>query len=134
MRQLGSGARPRQMGLVVTAVAAAALGACAPAEVQPRAMTGADPGEGLRLIRQTGCGACHAIPGVEWPQGAVGPPLEGFAGRALIAGRHANQPETLAAFVRNAPSLSPRTGMPPMPLTEEEARHVAAYLYTLDDD
>ncbi len=62
----------------------------------------------------------------------MGPPLDGFADRALIAGRFPNQPETLARFVRDAPSLSPQTGMPPMPLTEEEARHVAAYLYTLN--
>jgi len=30
--------------------------------------------------------------------------------------------------------LLPDTGMPPMPLSEAEARDIAAYLYTLDDD
>ena len=57
--------------------------------------------------------------------------LAGFAGRGLIAGRLPNQPEILAAFVRDAPALVPDTNMPAMPLTEEESRDVAAYLYTL---
>ncbi len=83
-------------------------------------------------MERVGCGACHQIPGVRWPQGKVGPSLEGFADRALIAGQLPNQPQTLAAFIRNAPALSPNSGMPPMPVTEEEARDIAAYLYTLD--
>lgn len=52
----------------------------------------------------------------------------------MIAGRLPNQPEVMATFVRDAPSLAPDTGMPSMPLTETEARDVAAYLYTLNDD
>ena len=79
-----------------------------------------------------GCGACHEIPGVRWPRGRVGPSLDGFARRALIGGQFPNRPDILGLWVRNAPALSPRTGMPPMPLSEQEARDVAAYLYTLD--
>ena len=86
---------------------------------------------GLRVIEKVGCASCHAIPGVGWPKGRVGPNLEGFADRSLIAGRVPNRPETLAAFVRNAPAVVPGTGMPAMPLAKEEARDVAAYLYTL---
>jgi cytochrome c1 len=37
----------------------------------------------------------------------------------------------LAAFVRDAPSLVPGTAMPAMPLTEAEARDVAAYLMAI---
>jgi hypothetical protein len=37
----------------------------------------------------------------------------------------------LAAYVRDAPALVPGSGMPAMPLTQEESRDVAAYLYTL---
>ena len=50
----------------------------------------------------------------------------------MIAGRLPNRPDVLAAFVRNAPALVPGTAMPAMPLTEEESRDVAAYLYTLE--
>lgn len=86
---------------------------------------------GREIIVQVGCGACHSIPGIAWPKGEVGPALEGFAAQALIAGRVPNRPETLAAFVRNAPAVVPGSGMPPMPLTPEESSDVAAYLYTL---
>lgn len=83
------------------------------------------------MIERVGCAACHTIPGIGWPKGRVGPPLKGFAEQSLIAGRVPNRPDVLAAFVRNAPAVVPETGMPPMPLSEEEARDVAAYLYTL---
>lgn len=105
---------------------------CADVEVQPQPMAGADAGRGRRVIEQVGCGACHLIPGVAWPQGRVGPTLDGFAEQALIAGRFPNQPEILTRWVRDAPSLSPQTGMPAVPMTEQEASDVAAYLYTLD--
>ena len=82
---------------------------------------------------RVGCAACHVIPGIDWPQGTVGPSLEGFAARPMIAGRLPNQPDVLTAWLIDAPSLSPGTGMPPMPLTEAEARDVAAYLYPLDE-
>lgn len=64
----------------------------------------------------------------------MGPSLKGFARRPLIAGRLPNEPEVLAAYVRNAPAFTPRSAMPPMPLTEAESRDVAAYLYTLQPD
>lgn len=94
-------------------------------------MVESDPQRGRQLIEQVGCASCHDIPGVRWPKGTLGPPLKAFADQALIAGRVPNQPETLAAFVRNAPSVVPESAMPPMPLTPEESRDVAAYLYTL---
>lgn len=114
-------------------LAAGALAAsCGAARVEPRTLPGADPGEGRRIIQRVGCGACHDVPGVAWPKGRVGPSLAGFADRALIAGGLPNQPQTLVRFLRNAPELMAQTGMPPMPITEREARDVAAYLYTLD--
>lgn len=125
------------MRIIAAAVSAAGLlgiGACADKGDAPRALAGADPAEGLRLIRRHGCAACHRVPGVAWPAGRTGGALAGVAARPMIAGRLPNQPAVMAAFVRDAPSLLPDTGMPPMPLTEAEARDVAAYLYTLDDD
>lgn len=108
------------------------LAGCGQPGTEPQTLAGADVGRGRRAIERVGCGACHVIPGVRWPRSRVGPSLDAFAERALIAGRFPNQPETLALWVRNAPALSPATGMPPMPLSEQEARDVAAYLYTLD--
>jgi L-cysteine S-thiosulfotransferase len=121
----------------MTAIRCACLAAslmCACAESAPpvRTVTGADPARGLALAQEAGCAACHTIPGIDWPEGRAGPPLEGFANQVMIGGRHPNQPAVLIAWLQNAPALSPATAMPPMPLTEAEARDLAAYLYTLD--
>lgn len=99
-----------------------------------REIAGAKPERGLALIESRGCGACHEIPGVAWPRGQVGGALAGFADRALIAGRHPNQPEVLVLWLRDPPALSPDTAMPASDLTEAQARDVAAYLYTLHDN
>ena len=81
---------------------------------------------------QLGCGACHILPGVDWPQGRAGPSLAGFGDRGLIAGRLPNRPDTLARFVRDAPSLVPGTAMPAMPMRDDEAADIAAWLSNLD--
>lgn len=109
------------------------LAACIDKANVSRPVAQGDAAKGLRIIEQTGCAACHAIPGVRWPQGRTGGSLAGVGARPLIAGRLPNQPGIMASFVRDAPSLSPDTAMPPMPLTRTQARDVAAYLYTLDD-
>ena len=114
-----------------TAVALLSLGACADKTDAPRLIQGADAAQGLVVMERVGCGACHYIPGVDWPKGSIGGSLDGFGERSLIAGRFPNQPDTLIPWLRNAPSLSPETGMPPMPITDAEARDIAAYLYTL---
>jgi mono/diheme cytochrome c family protein len=111
-----------------------ALGACQPPPGERHALPGADPAAGLAAMRKVGCGSCHHVPGISWPQGRVGPALHGFADQALIAGKLPNRPDLLVAYVRDAPSLTPGTAMPAMPLSEAEARDIAAYLYTLADD
>ena len=118
--------------LAAAAAATLLVCGCQDVDIDPQPMAGADAGGGRRTIERVGCGACHQIPGVAWPQGRVGPSLDGFAEQALIGGRFPNQPEVLARWVRDAPSLAPQTGMPAVPITEQEARDVAAYLYTLD--
>ncbi|WP_374471656.1 c-type cytochrome [Phenylobacterium sp.] len=118
--------------LLALTVSAGALAACSDTRVSPAPLAGGDPGRGRTVVAELGCGACHIVPGVSWPRGRVGPSLEGFGARSLIAGRYPNQPPVLIQWVRDAPSLSPRTGMPAIPMTEQEARDVAAYLYTLD--
>lgn len=109
------------------------LGACKPPPDTRQHMPGTDPARGLEVITRVGCGSCHAISGLRFPKGKTGPSLEGFGGQALIAGALPNRPDVLAAFVRNAPALLPGTTMPAMPMTEEESRHAAAYLYAIGD-
>jgi cytochrome c1 len=91
----------------------------------------ARPAAGKAIIFRVGCGVCHIIPGIPGANGTVGPSLESFAERNLIGGVVPNRPELLAQWVRDAPSLIEETGMPDLPITEEEARNVAEYLYTL---
>ncbi|MDG2529046.1 c-type cytochrome [Caulobacter endophyticus] len=115
-------------------LAGATLVACADKSIPPRQLAGADPARGLALIEAEGCAACHAIPGVKWPRGAVGGSLAGFAGQSTLGGRFPNRPDTLAAWLRDAPAMAQDTAMPASGLTESQARDVAAYLYTLDAD
>jgi cytochrome c2 len=91
----------------------------------------ADAANGLRLVTDKGCVACHSFPDVKWPRGGLGPSLNGFARQGLIAGQLPNQPGVLMQFVRNAPALVPGTAMPAIPMSDQEARDVTAYLFTL---
>jgi len=110
-------------------LAAIALVACKPPPDQRHFMPMADAARGKEAIERVACGSCHTIPGVRWPQGKAGPNLAGLSERALIAGRLPNRPDVLAAYIRNAPALVPGTGMPAMPVSETEAKNIAAYLY-----
>jgi cytochrome c2 len=111
----------------------AAVGACGGEGEVPahHRVIGGEPEAGRALIAGYGCTACHRIPGVATPTGTVGPSLEGFGRRAYIAGQLPNRPALLAAWLRDPPAIAPGTAMPSLGLTEPEARHVAAYLYTL---
>lgn len=124
----------RVIGLALAAGVAMSLSACADKTGAPRPLAQSDPVEGLKLIRRHGCATCHVIPDVPWPRGRTGGALAGVGARPMIAGRLPNQPDVLARFVRDAPALLPDIGMPSMPLSEAEARDIAAYLYTLDDE
>lgn len=103
--------------------------ACKPPPDKAQHMPQTSVARGMKAIERAGCGACHVVPGLDWPQGRSGPSLEGFADQGLIAGRLPNRPDLLAAYVRDAPAALPGTTMPAMPLSEAEARDVAAYLY-----
>jgi mono/diheme cytochrome c family protein len=105
------------------------VAACEMPPEDRHAMPQADPERGRIIMNRTGCGSCHRLPGV-WPKGTVGPSLGDFAQQTLIAGRLPNRAGVLAGYVRNAPAFAPGSGMPAMPLTDNEARDVAAYLYT----
>ncbi|HEV7253476.1 MAG TPA: c-type cytochrome [Mesorhizobium sp.] len=87
--------------------------------------------QGHRLVHAYGCGACHVIEGVRGARGTVGPSLENYAERSLLAGILPNTPEHLVPWLINPVAFDPQSGMPPMGLSEAEARHIAAYLYTL---
>lgn len=109
------------------------VSACKPPPDEAQFMPIASAAKGKKVIERVGCGSCHIIPGVGWPQGKLGPNLAGLVDRGLIAGKLPNQPDVLSAYIRNAPAMVPGSGMPAMPLSEREARDVAAYLYQSED-
>ena len=105
------------------------LGACQADNAAPA--LGGDPESGRLLLHQFGCGSCHEIPRVAAARGKVGPPLGGIASRFYIAGVLANTPENMVAFIRVPEIASPRTAMPNLGVSHENARDMVAYLYTL---
>jgi cytochrome c len=94
-------------------------------------VAGGDAERGEVLLFSFGCGACHIIPGVVGADGTIGPPLDGFGQRAYIAGRLPNRPENLLRWIQDPEGVEPGTAMPTLPVGDDEARHMAAYLYTL---
>lgn len=92
---------------------------------------GGDPHRGHDLIVQYDCGSCHTIPGVAAARGLVGPPLYFFGRRTYIAGELPNTPDNLIKWIQDPTSVEPKTAMPKLGLSEQQARDVAAYLYTL---
>jgi cytochrome c2 len=108
----------------------ALLAACGD-EPKEKQVPGGDAKAGKELVTQYQCGACHKIPDVRGADGKVGPQLDGFGKLSYIANGIPNQPDKLVAWLLDPPAMKPGTAMPAMGLTEQEARHMAAYLYTL---
>jgi cytochrome c2 len=103
----------------------------AEARREAAAITGGDPAYGPALMRKYGCQACHTIPGVDGADGLVGPPLSGIASRSYIAGVLPNTPANMMKWIENPKGVDSLTAMPVTGVTESDARHIAAYLYTL---
>lgn len=84
------------------------------------------------LLHHHGCPTCHVIPGIAGPQGATGPPLQAMADQAYVAGVLPNTPETLARFITDPQGVDPRSAMPNVGVTQDEAHLIAAFLYGND--
>jgi|SRR5947209_6137050 len=92
---------------------------------------GGEADRGRDLIRHYGCHTCHTIPGIAGADGNVGPPLTLIAHRSFIAGELPNNPGNLVQWIRHPRSIEPKTAMPEMGVTDQDAKDIAAYLYTL---
>ena len=95
------------------------------------AVANGDPEAGRTAIEHYGCITCHTIPGIPGAEGHVGPPLNEWADRVYIAGLLTNTPDHLVTFLVNPQAVLPGGAMPVMGVTPDEARDIAAYLYTL---
>jgi cytochrome c len=94
--------------------------------------TGGDADRGRVLLPAYGCDACHTIPGIPGADRTVGPSLEGIARRMFIAGRLPNNPDNLVNWISDPPAIDSMTAMPNVGVTEQDARDISAYLYTMD--
>ncbi len=109
-----------------------ALAACDDPEPPPHLrVAGGDPERGVVALARYGCGGCHTVPGVPGARGTVGPPLTDFALRGYVAGVVPNWPRHLVQWIMDPPAISPQTAMPDLGVGDQDARDIAAYLYTL---
>jgi cytochrome c2 len=92
-----------------------------------------DVAAGKRALDQYLCATCHEIPGVTGANRHVGPPLAGIATRQYLAGILPNTPENMVHWIQYPQQVDPLSAMPGLGVSDQEARDIAAYLYTLDD-
>jgi cytochrome c551/c552 len=93
-------------------------------------LTHGDPTRGPDLMRRHGCIGCHRVSGVAGARGTVGPVLEDLADRAFVGGVTPNTPANLVLWIRRSRDVDPKSGMPNTNVPEQEARDIAAFLYT----
>jgi cytochrome c2 len=119
--------------LVLAAFSAGALAGCTGGTKAPHyeIVAGGNAPHGKKVIEQVGCGACHEIPGIYTARGVVGPPLLFWSRRTIIAGELPNTPDNLVRWLKDPKAIEPGTAMPDLGLSDQQARDVAAYLYTL---
>lgn len=98
---------------------------------EARTLTGGEPDKGPAAIGRYGCAACHTIPGVQGATGTVGPSLQAVATRGYLAGQLSNSPSNMIRWIQHPQHVVRGTAMPEMGVTDEDARNITAYLYTL---
>ncbi len=82
---------------------------------------------GQQIIIDRRCGSCHTIPGIHDANGTFGPPLGSFARLTILAGNFPNSPGYLVPWIMSPTSIKPRTAMPDLGISQQQARDVAAY-------
>jgi cytochrome c2 len=107
------------------------LAACSNVRREAAQLTGGDPDRGVGVIGRYGCGACHTIPGIRGANAAIGPPLTRVGSRTYLAGQVLNTPGNMVRWIQHPRDIEHGTAMPDLGVTENDARDIAAYLYTL---
>jgi cytochrome c1 len=90
-----------------------------------------DPERGRSLVQKYGCVGCHTIPRVPNATGKVGPRLDRFQERVYIAGVIPNSGQNLTYWIQHPQKVSPESAMPDLRVTEQDARDIASFLYSL---
>src|SRR3954454_15230139 len=92
-------------------------------------LTGGDPERGRERIGYYGSNACHTITDVAGPKGTAGPPLDGIIHRGFLSGELPNTSDNMQRWIRQPHSVEPKTAMPDMGVTEQDAKDITAFLY-----
>ena len=127
---MGRRAHPSALRALIFALLAVLAGCEKPGPNAPLTVAGGDAARAPQLMRYYGCPTCHTIPGVPTPAGTIGPPLKDLKKRAYIGGVLSNSADNLVQWIHDPQKFSPRSAMPKTGISEEEARHVASYLYS----
>lgn len=93
----------------------------------------ADPTHGRKLMEDKGCGSCHRLGGAPLPELAGAGEGEETRVAVMLAPdlRHARDrwsASSLVQWIRDPLAMKPDTKMPQTPMTEDEAKDIAAYL------
>src|SRR5207253_624629 len=117
---------------VAVVVCYGALSGCSRTDVElAESISAGNVARGYRTFRRLGCGSCHEIDGDQTTRGHVGPALDEFALQSYLPGGLVNEPDSLVRWLRFPRELAPGTAMPDLDVSEQDARDLAAYLYTL---
>jgi cytochrome c len=118
--------------LAGTLLTLALLVACGDGSNQatPAAIPGGDPERGRQALIAYECNTCHRIPGLQTTDGRSAPALTVWPNRAFVAGMP-NTPDNVIAFIQDPQRYRPGTEMPDVGVTDEDARDIAAYLFSL---
>ncbi|WP_337268253.1 c-type cytochrome [Oryzifoliimicrobium ureilyticus] len=122
------------VGLILTIAPLIVVGVSTVKQSQQRraaaiALTGGDPSKAPAIFTRYGCSGCHTIPGIAGADGKVGPSLAELREKIYLAGSVNNSPENLVQWILSPQHFEPHSAMPVTGINEEEARHLAAYLY-----
>jgi cytochrome c oxidase assembly factor CtaG/cytochrome c2 len=124
-------AASRTLLLVVLGCGLAASACESSAVREAEALTGGSITRGQTAIGKYGCAACHTIPGIPNATATVGPPLDRIAVRQYLGGHLTNTPDNIVKWIQHPQAIDPKNAMPELGVTEQDAKDISAFLYTL---
>ena len=124
-------AAARRLLLIVLGVSVISSACHSSAIREAEAITGGSVHRGPAAIGKYGCGSCHTIPGIEGAAATVGPPLDRIAIRQYLGGHLNNTADNMIKWIQHPQEIDPKNVMPDLGVTDQDAKDVAAFLYTL---
>jgi putative membrane protein len=129
--RFGATDRAARRLLALLLAAALTLTACGSSETrEAENLTGGNVRRGFTAVDKYGCAACHTIPRVDAAPATVGPPLDRIARRHYLGGHLPNTPGNMIKWIQHPQAIDPKNIMPELGVTDQDARDIAALLYT----